>query len=85
MWGEGFLLCHSHVSVAVNTTACLPPRGSSLLSWECLVSCRVRCLPGFLCAHGPFDETQKQVLETKTREDCPEGIFVFLPCDQVIF
>lgn len=65
MWGEGFLLCHSHVSVAVNTTACLPPRGSSLQSWECLVSCRVRCLPDFLCAHGPFDETQKQVLETK--------------------
>lgn len=26
MWGKGFLLCCSHVSVAVNTTACLPQR-----------------------------------------------------------
>lgn len=65
MWGKGFLLCHGHVSVAVNTTACLPPEGSSLLSWECLGSCRGRCLPDFLCAHWAFDETQKQVLESK--------------------
>lgn len=45
------------------------PKGSSLLSWECLVSCRVRCLPGFLCAFdGAFDETQKQVLDAKPKK-----------------
>lgn len=50
------------------TTSCLPPKGSSLLSWECLFSWRARCLPGFLCAHGAFDKTQKQVLETKLKK-----------------
>lgn len=71
MWGEGFLLCHSHVSVAVNTTACLPPRGSSLLSWECLVSCRVRCLPGFLCARGPFEARPKKIVLKESLLSCP--------------
>lgn len=67
MWGKGFLSCHSHVSVAVNTATSLPPKGSSLLSWECLFSCRVRCLPGFYVHVGLLMRSKNLSLKPNQR------------------
>lgn len=47
------------------------PKGSSLLSWECLVSCRVRCLPGFLRAHGPFETRPRKIVLKESLFSCP--------------